>query len=416
MIALSRVMLILSLVLALLSVPFTSLAEENQKKNSGNSYPIVMVHGLMGWGEGEMGGFHYWGGLQDIQANLNEQGFQTYVATVGPVSSNWDRAVELYHYINGGTVDYGARHAKEHGHDQYGKTFPGIYTEWNQKNKIHLVGHSMGGQTIRTLVDLLKDGSEAERSYAKEQGMELSPLFKDGKSQVQSVTSLATPHNGSTFADEELVVPLIKKMVMHAAAMGGLSQDSLVYDFKLEHWGLEREEGESFLSYADRIYNSSVWERRDISLYDLTTPGAKELNEWVGTHPDVYYFSFIGQATYEDWLTGRSLPSLSMSAMLVPSSLFMGSYTRNHPDPAIDESWWPNDGLVNVVSGKYPFSQKHEAYDYGEKAQKGVWNHFSVQNGWDHLDHIGINAKDALGIHDLDGFYQKLAAHLQRLP
>ncbi|WP_052330326.1 hypothetical protein [Virgibacillus sp. MSP4-1] len=142
----------------------------------------------------------------------------------------------------------------------------------------------------------------------------------------------------------------------------------------------------------------------------------EELNDWVGTHPDVYYFSFTGQATYEDWLTGRSLPSLSMSAMLIPSSLFMGSYTRNNPTPVIDESWWPNDGLVNVVSGKYPFSQNHEAYDYGEKAQKGVWNHFPVQNSWDHLDHIGINAKDALGIHDLDGFYQKLAAHLQSLP
>ncbi|WP_052330325.1 triacylglycerol lipase [Virgibacillus sp. MSP4-1] len=255
---LRRVLLALSLVLAMLSVPFTSLAKEHQKKNSGNEYPIVMVHGLMGWGEDEMGGFHYWGGLQDIQASLNEQGFQTYVATVGPVSSNWDRAVELYHYINGGTVDYGARHAREHGHDRYGKTFPGIYTEWNHKNKIHLIGHSMGGQTIRTLVDLLKDGSEAERSYAKEQGMELSPLFKGGKRQVQSVTSLATPHNGSTFSDEELVVPLIKKMVMHAAAMGGLSQDSLVYDFKLGQWGLEREEGESFLSYADRIYNRGV--------------------------------------------------------------------------------------------------------------------------------------------------------------
>ena len=39
--------------------------------------------------------------------------------------SNYDRAVELYYYIKGGTVDYGAAHAAKYGHDRYGKTYAG---------------------------------------------------------------------------------------------------------------------------------------------------------------------------------------------------------------------------------------------------------------------------------------------------
>src|SRR5690625_4596183 len=137
----------------------TSHAEE------GNDYPIILVHGLAGWGEGEMFRIKYWGGENDTEAYLNNNGHETYAATVGPVSSNWDRAVELFYYIYGGTVDYGAAHAEKYGHERYGRTFPGIYKDWSGENKIHLVGHSMGGQTIRVLSELLTNGSAAEMEY-----------------------------------------------------------------------------------------------------------------------------------------------------------------------------------------------------------------------------------------------------------
>ena len=47
-------------------------------------------------------------------------------ASVGAFSSNYDRAVELYHYIKGGKVDYGAAHAAKTGHDRYGKVYQGL--------------------------------------------------------------------------------------------------------------------------------------------------------------------------------------------------------------------------------------------------------------------------------------------------
>ena len=121
----------------------------------GNKYPIVLVHGFMGFGRDELLGYKYWGGIVDIQESLRNQGYKTYTATVGPVSSNWDRACELYAYLVGGTVDYGAAHAKKYGHERYGRTFEGIYKDVSDANKIHLIGHSMGGQTVRTLTQLL---------------------------------------------------------------------------------------------------------------------------------------------------------------------------------------------------------------------------------------------------------------------
>ena len=50
--------------------------------------------------------------------------------------------------------------------------------------------------------------------------------------------------------------------------------------------------------YSNRILNSSLWKNtKDISQWDLSTDGAKELNNWVKTQPDVYYLSYSGHAS-----------------------------------------------------------------------------------------------------------------------
>ena len=72
-------------------------------------------------------------------------------------SSVWDRAVELFWQIKGGRVDYGAEHAARHGHARYGRKFAGLYREWDAAHPVHLIGHSMGGQTVRMLVQMLRD-------------------------------------------------------------------------------------------------------------------------------------------------------------------------------------------------------------------------------------------------------------------
>lgn len=47
-------------------------------------------------------------------------------ASVSAFGSNYDRAVELYYYIKGGRVDYGAAHAAKYGHERYGKHTPAL--------------------------------------------------------------------------------------------------------------------------------------------------------------------------------------------------------------------------------------------------------------------------------------------------
>nr|WP_242035304.1 hypothetical protein [Mesobacillus harenae] len=239
-------------------------------------------------------------------------------------------------------------------------------------------------------------------------------MFKSGKSWVHSVSTIATPHNGSTFADENSLRPLINQIFLSAGSLTGTSSESIAYDFKLDQWGLKRKSGESFLQYADRVYNSRVWKNKDISLYDLTTHGAAELNDWVKTQPDVYYFSYTGDATYKGLLSGHSYPMATMTPLFHAPSLFMGSYTRNSREPIIDKYWWPNDGLVNVVSSKYPFGHRQEPA--GNQADKGEWNHFPVQRGWDHFDYIGINAADTVGYTNIYSFYDQIANNLKQLP
>ncbi|MGE5621536.1 MAG: hypothetical protein ACM3WS_00050, partial [Bacillota bacterium] len=80
---------------------------------AANNYPVILVHGFLGFGPDELqgSGFKYWGGFNDIEAHMQSyNGTHTVrTASVGPVSSNWDRAVELYYQIKGGCADYGAR-------------------------------------------------------------------------------------------------------------------------------------------------------------------------------------------------------------------------------------------------------------------------------------------------------------------
>lgn len=129
-----------------------------------NSYPIVLVHGFAGFGRN---GFHgllkYWGGLHDVQQDLDNLGFPTLTAAIGPFSSNWDRTCELFAQIKGRRVDYGEARSRMFGHARFGRTFPGLFPQWGEVNpltgsinKVHLISHSMGGQTTRQLAQLLE--------------------------------------------------------------------------------------------------------------------------------------------------------------------------------------------------------------------------------------------------------------------
>lgn len=61
-----------------------------------NQYPIVLVHGVLGWGRDEMGSFNYWGAFRgDLEIQLRARGYRVLTVGLGPISSSWDRACEL---------------------------------------------------------------------------------------------------------------------------------------------------------------------------------------------------------------------------------------------------------------------------------------------------------------------------------
>ena len=80
---------------------------------AANKYPIILVHGFLGWGRNEISDTKYWGGSHDIEAYLRSKGYTVYTVSVGPISSNYDCAVEAFYQNKGGQLDYGKNHSEK---------------------------------------------------------------------------------------------------------------------------------------------------------------------------------------------------------------------------------------------------------------------------------------------------------------
>ncbi|MGE5370539.1 MAG: esterase/lipase family protein [Solirubrobacterales bacterium] len=367
-----------------------------------NTYPIILVHGFMGFGRDEALGFKYWGGFGDIQEDLKAQGYPCFTASVGPVSSSWDRACELYAQITGGTADYGKVHAAKYGHARYGRTYPAFVPNWGQTdangkiNKVHLIGHSLGGQTTRLLVQLLEEGDTDE--VAGTPAEELSPLFTGGKSYVSSVTVVCSGNDGTTMATAVMkLVPAAQQLFALLAGMMGVTGQNL-YDFKLDQWGLKRNVGESITSYSNRVFSSGLWSNtKDISAWDQQPEGAREMNGWVKAQPDVFYFSQAAEETWKGLITGNEIPEIGMDPMLSATAIFIGSFKQDGSGGRvpIDSTWLKNDGVINTNSEDGPSlvpagCVPDQIVDYNGTPQIGKYNYLGCWNSFDHLDIIGL--------------------------
>ncbi|RMF08324.1 MAG: lipase [Candidatus Neomarinimicrobiota bacterium] len=337
--------------------------------------PIVLVHGFIGWGPEELGSYRYWGGSEDLAQTLRDSGFTVFVVSVGPVSSNWDRAVEVYTQLKGGQVDYGKRHAETFGIIQKpeGKTYPGLYPEWDEHHPVHFIGHSMGGQTIRMLDYLLTHVIYADEENQIPEASSL--LGQEHHGWIRSITTLATPHDGTTLSD--LVtrsIPFLQYVLGLAAMVG-----SDYYNFDLEQWGFERKPDESWMEYFERMKNHPAWKTKNISAWDLSVEGARQLNTRVQADPEVYYFSFVFRNTHRDSATGAEIPDSDMNIILRMRARIIGSEVAFFADgTATDSTWFPNDGVVNTrsqygpttgLNGPDPIAEYHE----GEPLIKGQW-------------------------------------------
>jgi triacylglycerol lipase len=359
--------------------------------------PIVLVGGFTVWGREEAFGIKYWGGPgRDIQEDLKAHGFPAVTAAPGPVSSNWDRAAEVYAQVRGGTVDYGAAHAQRFGHARFGRTYPGLLPE----GAAHFVGHSMGGQTIRVLAHLLAEGSEEERRATPEG---LSPLFLGGQPGVLSLTTLATPHRGTTLArNREALAGVARRIFALAGGMGSPA----VYDLKLDHWGIQRHPGESWKAYRKSILANPLWTgTQDFSAWDLSPRGAWQLNDWVRLPARVHAFSWSCAKT-RPGAGGYQVPAPRMNIFWRPGARFMGRPQEGYP---VDPSWFRNDGVVNTASMAGPDREAVEPYD-GVPPRPGLWNHMGLLDGWDHSEILGMGPEHQ---DEVLPFYRALAGFLE---
>jgi triacylglycerol esterase/lipase EstA (alpha/beta hydrolase family) len=356
---------------------------------------IVLIHGFLGWGRLEMFEVKYWGGIgQDYEEILNQAGYQTVTVAVGPIASNWDRAVEAYYQLKGGCVDYGAAHARRFGHERFGRCYEKpLLSRWDEKHKINIISHSQGGQTARVLIHLLEYGNNEEQAAT---GRDTAAIFRGGHLWVRSATTLSTPHNGTTLTKGALTLTfnMAEQLIAGIAGLVKASDIlSTVYDFKLDQWGLKMQAGETYQSYISRIKKSSLLKspaRKDLAIWDLSPEGARELNGWVKTSPNVYYFSVSTASTEKDESSSDEHPVITNAVIFLPAANWMGSYRNTKPgegEVLIDDTWAKNDSVVNTVSMKGPEGSTIAAYD--GKPRKGIWQDMGTWTTWDHMDIIG---------------------------
>lgn len=375
-----------------------------------NQYPVVFVHGFLGFaGDNQFSlAPKYWGGTKyNIDRNLTNEGYNVHEANIGAFSSNYDRAVELYYYVKGGRVDYGAAHAAKYGHHRYGRTYKGIMRDWEPGKKIHFIGHSMGGQTIRQMEEFLRNGNQEEIEYQRQHGGTISDLFTGGKdNMVASITTLGTPHNGTPAADKIGTRKLVKETINRIGRLSGGKDVDI--DLGFSQWGLKQQPNESYIDYAERVSKSKIWNTEDQAVNDLTTQGAEKINQQTSLNPNIVYTTYTGSATHTGPL-GNELPNSSEILLLNLTSRIIGKDANKEIRP--------NDGVVPVISSQHPSNQAFKKVDDHKPAtDKGVWQVRPVQHDWDHLDLVGMDAFDLTHTgRELGQFYLGIMDNIMRI-
>lgn len=371
------------------------------KSKFETDYPYIFVHGMGGWSPSNE--FYsmspYWGGGlwlsdTDLIKMLHEQGVEAYAPAVGPLSSAWDRACELYAQLTGTTVDYGEAHSKAHGHDRFGFTYEPVMGEaWNLEDKLNLVGHSFGGATVRLFTSLLAFGCEEEIAAT---GEETSELFKGGHESIHSCITLSAPHNGTQISNMlyDLTGPYYVIVMLYNLIGATLGNDFLVFSLQMGHFGLTPKQDEKRAKFSfDNIWN--YYQSGDNCYYDMTLRGAAELNETIKLCDSTYYYSYTTAATRTDCF-GKQLIYPSVTPIFyISSAMLRMSEGKTYDGVTIEGDWAVNDGIVPLISARYPLCDEATALSYeesiteGKEIESGRWYYMNTLVGTDHFDFCG---------------------------
>jgi pimeloyl-ACP methyl ester carboxylesterase len=136
---------------------------------------VVLIPGFLAIGD-------YWDVARLRERHGEERTFL--LTTPGPLSSHHDRACEVFYQLVGGVIDYGEEHSQVHGHARYGRTVRDpLLPSWSAEYPVDLLGHSIGGQTARVLLHLLRTRAFASHPHTS-------------CAWVRSLSALTSPLNG----------------------------------------------------------------------------------------------------------------------------------------------------------------------------------------------------------------------------
>ncbi|XP_047058137.1 lipase-like [Lolium rigidum] len=379
--------------------------------------PIVLVHGVFGFGKGRLGGLSYFAGAE-------KKDDRVLVPDLGSLTSVHDRARELFYYLKGGQVDYGEEHSKMYGHARFGRAYHrGHYPMWDEEHPAHFVGHSAGAQVIRLLQQMLHD--KAFEGYED-----------TAENWVMSVTSLSGALNGTTRSYLDGIRPedsrsLRPICLAHVCRVGITLYHWLdspwlkrYYDFGFDHFDMSwRVVGLSVLPSL-LAGTRGPFATGDWIMSDLTVQGAARMNAGVRTFPSTFYFSYASRRTAR--VHGVTVPSgvLCIHPLLFIRVLQMCRW--RHPTDAEppcegyrDEDWEDNDGALNTFSMTHPrIPVEHPSlfveYDSDcHPLQPGIWYYKIVEA--DHMTFV-INRHRGGVQFDLiyDSIFQNCRKHVFR--
>jgi triacylglycerol lipase len=375
-----------------------------------NNDPIVFCHGLLGWGKDGLYGYPYYVCAEKLKEEKGDKLPPLLFPSTGPVSSLYDQACELFFQLKGGLTDYGDEHSRKFGHKRYTRFYgekadfdpvkstkyggKPLYPQWDEKNPLDFVGHSMGAPLIRMLQYLL-----AEDYFCMFCGYpeHTSSIW------VHSVSTVAGAHNGTPLtwilgADEntgmlsdnaQTVRFLCNVLKLMGRYQNKNSGRNPVFDLHLDQWELDdsltpdsilKQLAEKKSGSASDFYNGKDW-----AMYDLT-PNAMEIhNRYLTEYPETWYFSYTTQATFSLFGSVELFIPFICHFVLCLNSLLLGNYrTRNKKWKDIVRTWHLNDGMCPTEGQKYPrlgretvykpHRKKKERDSTPEKIKKGSWN------------------------------------------
>jgi triacylglycerol lipase len=300
----------------------TTAAESSSSSTGAAStgpYPIVLAHGFFGFEDFAGAGFvdYYWG-VRDDLASIGET--EVFTPAVDPFNDSTTRGLQLLEAVEAVIEETGAE-------------------------RVNIIGHSQGGLDARVVAHLRPD-------------------------LVASVTTVATPHNGSPIADYALLIP------------GGQVIDVLVQLFGGPLWGAI--DGDTSLI---------------ASMEQFSTDGIAVFNEQYTDQPGVAYASIAGRSDNElaarECATEDAPPFISNWDGVVDPIDPLFAAAEAIVDGGIGSSI-PNDGLVRVEDSK--------------------WGTFLGCIPADHIDEIGHLFGDGSGgdnAFDHQTFYRNLVGYLR---